>query len=302
MNKVDFCHILSEMTDILISETEKTFIIHGVQDNFRVDGRACLEYRYFELETGVVTSCSGSAHVRLANTDVLVGVKAELDIPDPTSPKRGRIEFFVDCTANAAPEFEGRGGEELATAISSGLAQSYRTPKCLDLDSLCIVAGIQVWVLHVDVLILECGGSLLDAISVAVKAALYDLRIPKVSVSYDENGMHELEVSDDPFDVSSLSVANVPCFVTLSKVGQQFVLDASQEEEACAVGSLSIAVTETGKIVSILKGGSGSLHPENIMDIIEVGQDIGISLNKAIMEKLELEGAIKEKKTVSFLN
>uniref|UniRef100_A0A2R5LJY9 Ribosomal RNA-processing protein 42 n=2 Tax=Ornithodoros turicata TaxID=34597 RepID=A0A2R5LJY9_9ACAR len=290
------------MTDIQISEAEKTFIIHGIEENFRVDGRNCLEYRYFELETGVVTSCSGSAHVRQANTDILVGVKAELDAPEPTAPKRGRIEFYVDCTANADPEFEGRGGEELGTAISTALTQAYRAPKCLDLDSLCVVAGRQVWVLYVDVLILECGGSLLDAVSVAVKSALYDLRIPKVSVTYDENGVHEVEVSDDPFDVTSLDVSSAPCFVTLSKIGQQFVLDATQGEEVCSVGSLAVAVTETGKIVSLFKGGSGSLHPENIMDTIEVARDIGISLNRAIMEKLELEGTVKEKKTASFLN
>ena len=37
--------------------------------------------------------------------------------------QRGRIEFFVDCSANATPAFEGRGGEALAADISRVLAR-----------------------------------------------------------------------------------------------------------------------------------------------------------------------------------
>ncbi|CAN7991705.1 unnamed protein product, partial [Ixodes hexagonus] len=148
--------------------------------------------------------------------------------------------------------------------------------------------------------ILECGGSLVDAVSVAVKAALYDLKIPKVSVTVDENGDPEVEVSGDPFDVEKLNIENVPCFITLSKVGQQFVLDATQEEEACAVGSLAIAVTASGKIAALFKAGTGSLHPENVMDVIEVGRDIGISLNAAVAAELEAEVTTKKKGDKGF--
>lgn len=289
------------MSDILISEAEKTFIIHGIQENLRCDGRSCLEYRDIELETGVVSNCNGSSHVRLANTDILVGIKAQLDTPDPGFTDRGRIKFFVDFTANADPEFEGRGGDDTATEISSAFAQAYRSPKCLDLKSLVVIPGQQVWVLNVDILILECGGTLMDAISVAVKAALYDLKIPKVTVKVDENGDPEVEVSGDPFDIEKLSIANVPCFITLLKVGQQFILDATQEEEACAVGSLALAVTASGKIAALFKAGTGSLHPENVVDVIEVGRDIGISLNAAIAAGLEAEVATKEVGQKGFL-
>lgn len=49
-----------------------------------------------ELETDLVPHASGSARLRLANTDILVGVKAEIDKPSPTAPNKGKIEFFVD--------------------------------------------------------------------------------------------------------------------------------------------------------------------------------------------------------------
>lgn len=49
-----------------------------------------------EIETGIVSNASGSARLRLANTDVLVGVKTEIDEPNPRSPNHGKIEFYVD--------------------------------------------------------------------------------------------------------------------------------------------------------------------------------------------------------------
>lgn len=49
-----------------------------------------------ELETDVVTHASGSARLRLANTDILVGVKAEIDVPSAETPNIGKIEFFID--------------------------------------------------------------------------------------------------------------------------------------------------------------------------------------------------------------
>ena len=60
--------------------------------------------------------------------------------PSADAPDRGRLEFFVDCTANATPQFEGRGGEELATQIAGMLYRAYDHPECLDL---------KVWVLQV---------------------------------------------------------------------------------------------------------------------------------------------------------
>lgn len=44
-----------------------------IQEDFRVDGRSNKDYRPMELETGIVSHASGSARLRLANTDILVG-------------------------------------------------------------------------------------------------------------------------------------------------------------------------------------------------------------------------------------
>ncbi|KAL5022275.1 hypothetical protein ScPMuIL_001430 [Solemya velum] len=289
------------MVDVQLSDAEKIYILHGIQDNCREDGRSCEDYRHLEIESNVVSNTTGSARVRLANTEILVGVKAEMGNPAPEKPDKGRLEFFVDCSANATPQFEGRGGEELATEISNLLSRSYDCPSCFDLSSLCVLPGQQCWILYIDVLLLECGGNLFDASSIAVKAALFNTRIPKVTVREDE-GHTELEISDDPYDVQRLNVQSVPCIVTLSKIGHSHVVDASQREEACCLARLMIGVTEKGTITAMKKEGSGSLDPASVEDMMEtgkkVGQDINISLTCVL--KMEERQGVK-RQTIGFL-
>lgn len=289
------------MVDVELSDAEKVYILHGVQDNCREDGRGCEDYRHMEIETNVVSNTSGSARVRLANTDILVGIKAELGAPAPEKPDKGRLEFFVDCSANATPEFEGRGGEELATEISGMLNRAYDCPACLDLQKLCVIPNQQCWVLYIDILLLECGGNLFDAASIAVKAALYNTKIPTVTVSRDE-GIMELEISDDPYDVQKIEVKLAPCIVTLSKIGHSHVVDASQKEESCCLARLMMGVTQNGTITALKKEGSGSLDPTSVEDMIETGKRVGEALNKSLMAALEEEERQGTKsKTLGFL-
>lgn len=160
----------------LISDSERAFIIHSVQDNHRIDGRQCLDYRIIEVETNKVSSCNGSGHVRLGNNEVLVGVKGDVQEPLPSKPREGRIEFFVDLSANASPEFSGRGGEDIAEELAVFCDHAFQDT--LDLEALCLVPGKQVWVLTIDILVLEFGSraSLFDAAGMAIKAALYNTR------------------------------------------------------------------------------------------------------------------------------
>lgn len=290
------------MADVLLSDTEKTFILHGIQDNLREDGRGCDDYRHMEIETDVVSNTSGSARLRLAHTDVLVGIKAELGAPEPIKPNQGRLEFFVDCSANATPEFEGRGGEVLATEISTILSRAYDNQNALDLKSLSVIPGSQCWILYIDILLLECGGNLFDAASIAVKAALFSTRIPNVTVLKGDEGQMELEISDDPYDVKRLDISSCPCLVTLSKIGYFHVVDASQKEEACCLARVIMGITETGLVTALKKEGSGSLDPESVFDMMETGKKVGELLGKNLTAVLKEEESLgKKRKLVGFL-
>ncbi|XP_005110826.1 exosome complex exonuclease RRP42 [Aplysia californica] len=273
------------MADVNLSEAEKTFILHSVQDNFRDDGRSCEDFRHMEIETGLISNTNGSARVRLASTDVLVGVKVQLSPVDPENPEVGRMEFFLDCSANATPEFEGRGGEELASEITALLTRAYGCPSTMDYPSLCVLPGQQCWLLYVDILLLECGGNLFDAMSLAVKAALFNTKVPNVTMTKDEGGI-ELDVSDDPYDFKRLDVTGAPLVVTVNKIGHFHVVDASEKEEACSLARIMLGVTQTGTITAMKKEGSGSLDADSISDMMESAKKVGVLLNKSLLKAL----------------
>ncbi|XP_063778485.1 exosome complex component RRP42 isoform X1 [Pseudophryne corroboree] len=290
------------MASVVLSEAEKVYVLHGVQDDLRVDGRGCEDYRCIEVETDVVSNTTGSARVKIGHTDVLVGVKAEMGTPKMQRPREGYLEFFVDCSANAAPEFEGRGGEELGTEIANMFYKIFGNKSSIDLKSLCILPGEHCWVLYVDVLLLECGGNLFDTISIAVKAALFNARIPKVHVLEDDEGTKDIELSDDPYDCMRLNVAEVPCVVTLSRIGHRHVVDATLQEEACSLANLLISVTSKGTLTCMRKLGKGSLDPESIFEMIETGKRVAKSLHLSLQSILNQEESLgKKRQKIGFL-
>ena len=63
-----------------------------------------------------------------------------------------------------------------------------------DLGQLCVLKGSQCWVLYIDILILECGGNLFDAVSMGVKAAMHSTRIPNVKVCSTRFGFKESRI------------------------------------------------------------------------------------------------------------
>ncbi|CAG9763391.1 unnamed protein product [Ceutorhynchus assimilis] len=268
-----------------LSEAEKTFILHGVDENFRQDGRDREAYRPMELETGTVQHAFGSAHLRLANTDVLVAVKLEIDAPFPETPHEGKLEFFVDCSANATPDFEGRGGEDLAVELANTLASAYQSRQAFDLRKMCILKGKKCWKLYVDILILECGGNLFDATSLAIKAALHNTQIPKIKAVNIDGDNIEIEVSDSVSDCEKINIENAPVLVTLCKIGQHCIVDPSLSEEQCTVGSMVVAATKNCvSTISLL--GSGSLHQDTLFQFLDFGCKIANRLNEALMETL----------------
>ena len=48
-----------------MSTFERAYIVGGIEQDFRSDGRCCQDYRHFEVETGIVSNTSGSARLRL---------------------------------------------------------------------------------------------------------------------------------------------------------------------------------------------------------------------------------------------
>lgn len=287
-----------------ISASEQRYVVSGVEQNMRSDGRSRLDYRQFSVETGVQTQTNGSARVKLGqHTDVLVGIKVEVGEVDVDFPDQGILQVHVDCLPSASPEFEGRGAEELNATLAATLNNLIRNSFAIDWKSLCISPGKQCWIVYVDCLVLDSSGNLFDALAIAVKSALFNTRVPKIEVVELDNGMTEIEVSDDPADFTKLDTSNVPISITMAKVGSKYIVDPSFQEELCMESRITIAINNKGNICSIQKGGGSAsgINPSELSKMLQVARKIGLSLLERLNVLLELQEKNAHLKKGGFL-
>ncbi|KAK9906890.1 hypothetical protein WJX75_009799 [Coccomyxa subellipsoidea] len=225
----------------------------------------------------------------LGNTDVLVGVKAEIGIPLEETPDCGGLQVTVECSPCAGPSYQGRSGEELGIELTKSLERYLKPGRsgkggCVDLRALSIVSGRRCWILCIDALVLAADGSLLDALSITAKAALQDTRIPLVEVGATENPGEEpeLELDDDPAHATQVDTSNIPVIITVSQAGRAYILDASSQEETCIDSAIQLAVDSSGAVCGLSKLGPSALNPAVLQEMMAMGQQQGPPLAEAL--------------------
>ncbi|MCO5605603.1 hypothetical protein L7F22_059786 [Adiantum nelumboides] len=157
-----------------LSLAEKKYVEGGIAQGLRNDGRGLHDFRTFSVELAIIPQANGSARVRLGATDVIASIKAELGRPLSGRPNQGRVEINIECSPTAAPQFEGRGGDELSLELSRALQRSLLgggsgTGAAIDLSALSVIEGKLCWNLFIDGLVLSSDGNLLDVLAIATK-------------------------------------------------------------------------------------------------------------------------------------
>ncbi|KAJ1949125.1 hypothetical protein FBU59_001283 [Linderina macrospora] len=274
------------MASLLVSPAEQDYITRGVEKGIRCDGRSNLDRRQVTLRTDMISQANGSARCRTGDlglgTDVLVGIKAEVNTWQPgESEDQGSIVCSVECSPSAAQEFEGRGAEDLNVELTQLLDRILNGPQSgIDLRNLCIIPKQAYWVIHIDALVLDVKGSIVDTLMWATRAALLSTKLPRVVVETisDENGdtQAEFDVVDDPEDVAPLEGAeNLPITVTFNQIGKRYVLDASEQEEAITQAKLTVAVSPQREICAVQKGGVlRGFPPSLVSEIMQTAQRV----------------------------
>jgi len=273
---------------VSISSAERLYIAEGIAQNIRNDGRSRMDYRHFGITLGVIPHANGSARLLLDTTDILVGVNLEIGEPDSARPKEGMIYCSVECTASASSDFEGKGGMDLNVVLSGQLRNLILHSHAIDLTTLCIIPGQTCWVLYVDALVLNSAGSLLDAIALCTKAALSNTLVPKTTVVEGKvDGTKDFEVNDDIYETIPFNHENVGLAVSLTKVGNWFIVDASEEEESCMATRITVCIDKTGNICGMSKAGPGAVAPAALGEMLHSAVAIGKDLHERLEAALE---------------
>ena len=228
------------MNEEVVSDINRNFIYQLAERGKRLDDRGPDEYRPIMLDKGVITTAEGSARVHLGNTDVLVGVKIGLGEPYPDTPNKGVLTTNAELIPLASPTFESgpprEGSIELARVVDRGIRES----GTIDLEKLCVEDGEKVWVVFIDIHVLDYDGNLFDASALGALAALTDTTVPA----------SRFEMGND----FKVPVAHYPVAVTTVKIEKTLLVDPQLEEERVANARLTVTTDEDGAIRAMQKG------------------------------------------------
>ncbi len=248
----------------------------------RLDGRRLDEYRKIVIETNYVPKAEGSALVKLGNTVVLVGVKMEVGTPFPDTPNEGVLTVNAEFVPLASPSFEPGPPDENAIELARVIDRSLREIRVIDLEKLALIPGEKVWIIWVDIYVLNHDGNLLDASALAAMAALMTARIPKVEVSESEVKV------DKSVKTSRLPLNHRVVTVTIGKLGDYLLIDPTEDEELVLDAKIAISVSEDGRIAGIQKMGAGYFTVEEIEKAAEMALKAGNELHRILLEYVKV--------------
>ncbi len=126
--------------------------------------------------------------------------------------------------------------------------------------------GDKVWVVFIDIYVLNHDGNLFDASMLATMAALLDARLP----DFEEYETGEIEVIRER-RTEPLPINRIVLTTTLAKIGSYFIVDPNLDEETVSDTRLVVAYDDLGRIVGAQKTGMGALTRDELLKAIDIG-------------------------------
>jgi len=238
----------------------------------RLDERGLGDYREIKIEQGIIEKAEGSARVLLGKTEVLVGVKVETGTPFPDTPNDGVMTVNAELVPLASPNFEpgppDENSIELARIVDRGIRESH----AIDTEKLCIEPGKKVFVVFVDVYVLNHDGNLIDASALAAVSALLNTKMSNYEVKDGEVIIKQ--------GYTPLPMKSHPITVTLGKINDKLIVDPWLEEEQVIDSRLTMAFNDEGNICAIQKGGAGYFTQQQILEGMKLAQKKAAELRK----------------------
>ena len=242
------------MSDV-VSELMKDYVLKLSAEGKRIDGRTLDQVRPITITKNIIASAEGSAQVNLGETTVIVGVKAQLGEPFADTPNCGVLTTSAELVPMASPTFEAGPPSPVAIELARVVDRGIRESECVDLEKLCVIPGEKVWILFLDLHILDYDGNLFDACSIAALAALASTKIPYSQL-------------DPAKKDEMLELQSWPVSLTAVKIRDSMFADPSLDEETIADSRITVVTNENGNLRAMQKGVGGSITIEDAEKLI----------------------------------
>jgi len=257
----------------------------------RADGRTFNEFRKIEIETGIISKAEGSARVKIGNTQVVAGIKILIGTPYPDTPESGVMTTAAELIPMASPDFEAGPPREKAIELARVVDRGIRESKIIEVDKLCLEPGEAIWMVFIDIHIIDFDGNLFDASSLAALAALRNAVIPIERLRPDLEKLQEKFPSvkkyleEHPTDYP-VPLKEPPISCTSVKYNNVIMIDPSLDEEEIAESRLTVATDKNGDIRAMQKGLNGSFTVEEIKKIIKASIDNGTKIREELYKSV----------------
>ena len=262
----------------IISKIERDYILSNLKKEERIDERGLWEYRDFRIDSDIIASAEGSADVSLGDTRIITGLKYEVGTPFPDLPNEGVCTVMAELLPLASPLFERGPPDEQSIELARVVDRGIRHADCVQTKKLCIKENESVYILFVDMYVINYAGNLIDAGGVSALTTLISAHIPE-GIWNEEKG--EAEWTGKYLTGKDI-VKELPLVLTYGKINDIIFLDPSLPEELVSDGKISISVTED-KITSIQKSGAATFSIDEIKMLgnksLEIGQELRKKLN-----------------------
>jgi len=245
-----------------------------IEKGKRLDDRGLRDTREIKIEQGLIEKAEGSARVWLGKTEILVGVKVETGEPFPDTPNEGVLTVNAELVPIASPSYEAGPPNEDSIELARVVDRGIRESKAIDNEKLCIEPGKKVFVVFVDVYVLNQDGNLIDAAGLAAMAALMNTKMPNYEV---KDGEIKIKQGYTPLPVKSH-----PVTVTTGKINNSLIVDPALEEEKVMDSRISMAINDEGNICAVQKGGSGYFTPQQILEASKIAQEKAAEIRKKL--------------------
>jgi exosome complex component RRP42 len=266
-----------------ITNINKKKIIQLLKDNQRFDKRKNLDFRDIEIETGISINAEGTSRVKIGKTEVIVGVKMDVQEPYPDHEDEGTMITSMEFSPMSGERYESGPPQMDSIEVARVVDRGIRESGFIDWKKLCIKEGEKVWSILIDIYCLNDDGNVYDASAIGAIAALKVATFPEYN---EETGRVKFgELTDKPLPLTE----NMPLTITFYKIGESLILDPTRIEEDATDARLTLAIScpKKEKIInSMQKGGITPLSIEELQYVIKHSEEIYDKLFPEIEKKI----------------
>lgn len=289
------------MRDVEVSNNQKRFILEGLKQGIREDNRQMDELRTPDVKL----EDNGYCELHWGKTHLVVKVSSEIIKPFEDRPNEGLLMINNELSSMANIGFDNDRNNIMETLNNRIIEKSIRKSNAIDLESLCIINGKKVWLIRVDVNILNYDGNLVDSSIFGTMITLLNYKLSSYEIVNDVEQLQVIKLynlSERP--PMSLSILHIPVSVTIlffNPLDQEnnlknednyeiSIFDATLLEEQIRDSSLMVTVNSNKEILQLLKLGGIPIDSVELINLCnkcyQKAEDLTALMKQIVSDKI----------------